>query len=56
MLRLNIANVYVSCVAFSAQGFHYVIKYDLGDTDTHGTLFIKLKGTYGQSSLIALTG
>lgn len=40
---------------FSAQGFHYVIKYDLGTTDTHGTLFIKLKGPYGQSSLVAIT-
>ncbi|XP_052686465.1 pancreatic lipase-related protein 2-like [Crassostrea angulata] len=36
-------------------GFHYVIKYDLGHTDTYGTLSIRLKGTYGQSSLIAIT-
>ncbi|XP_078317695.1 pancreatic lipase-related protein 2-like [Crassostrea virginica] len=36
-------------------GFHYVIKYDLGKTDTHGTLSLKLKGPYGQSTLIPLT-
>ena len=37
------------------QGFHYVIKYDLGGTDTYGTLSLKLKGPYGESTLIPLT-
>ncbi|XP_061175612.1 uncharacterized protein LOC133184539 [Saccostrea echinata] len=36
-------------------GFHYVIKYDLGTTDTYGTLSITLNGAFGSSHSIALT-
>ncbi|XP_062601983.1 uncharacterized protein LOC134263629 [Saccostrea cucullata] len=36
-------------------GFHYVIKFDLGRTDTYGTLFITLHGDFGNSHSIAFT-
>lgn len=35
-------------------GFHYVIKYDLGTTDSYGTLFFNLKGAFGNTHPIAV--